>query len=188
MDQVSRPMLIALAATVLFAATWMTVLRPKAAQEAAGNAPAAALSAPVDRARGAVAKANAASSRSGRAGSGARSAPQSDQRAPEPAVAAAPGAAAPRAAAAGGGRTVLLFAGAGADDAVAREVVRSVRGPGVRVIVAGLEDVGRYQRLLGDIQVAGAPTILVIGPKRTAREIEGLPDELQVRQALAAVR
>ncbi|MEO7554991.1 MAG: hypothetical protein ABIV94_00125, partial [Acidimicrobiales bacterium] len=84
--------------------------------------------------------------------------------------------------------TVLLFAGTGADDAVAREVVRSVRGPGVRVIVASLREVVSYQKLLGGLEVSALPTILVIGKDRKAQRIEGLPDPAQVEQALRAAR
>lgn len=39
--QVSRPMIIALLGTVLFAAVWFVVLRPKSATESTGTAPAA---------------------------------------------------------------------------------------------------------------------------------------------------
>lgn len=44
--QVSRPMIIALLGTVLFAAVWFVILRPKSATESTGAAPAAQTPAP----------------------------------------------------------------------------------------------------------------------------------------------
>src|SRR6476661_4669218 len=195
MDQISRPVLIALIAVICFAAAWMTVLRPKAAESEGSDPPAATkpaapqapgvagLTRAVGKAHGAVAASDAASA------AAAKAAPDQTAAAapahPAPAVtkraaarsaakpAAAPAPAAPKPAAK---PTVLLFAGAGADDAVARRVVRSVRRPGVRVIIAPLSRVGRYHDLLGKYTVTTAPTILVIGRDRQAHVIEGLPD------------
>lgn len=175
MDQISRPFLFALIAVVGFAGVWMMVLRPQAADTAAE--PAAAVPAAA-RAQGAVATANAASA----------AAANATTRAEVPPTArAAPPAAKPQPAPVAR-TTVLLFAGSGADDAVARGVVRSVRGPGIRVIVAALTDVAKYQELLGAVEIETSPTILVIGKDRQAQRIEGLPDEAQVQQAVRAAR
>jgi len=87
-----------------------------------------------------------------------------------------------------GTTTVLLFAGAGADDAAARQIVRSIHGPHVKTIVASLSQVGRYAPLLGaGVQVDAAPSIYVIGPNRSAQQIVGLPDRDQVEAAIASV-
>lgn len=228
MDQISRPLVVALIAVVGFAGAWMTVLRPKPGGEAAVNtAPAAAIAAPADRARGAVATANAAAASeqaTGAENAGApngaaatRAAPAANDaaatnagpavhRAPAvkaapavkpaptanaaPAVAAAPAVepAAAKPVAPAFRPTVLLFAGTGADDAVARRVVRSIRAPGVRTIVTSIAHISRVRDLIGDYAPATTPTILVIGRDRKARVIEGLPAVEQVRQALAAVR
>jgi hypothetical protein len=210
-------MLIALVAVVGFAGAWMTVLRPKAdaGGDRATAAPAASASGPsaaapgvgglgraVDRARGASAASDAANAAVDKASAAvADSAPKAAAK-PAPAPAAKPVAAKPAAArpvasrppvarhrpAAFSGRTVLLFAGSGADDAVARRIVRSVRRPGVRVIVAGLGEVHRYAHLLGSVSIGASPTILVFGAQRHAQRIDGLPDVGQVEQALAAAR
>jgi hypothetical protein len=190
MDQISRPLLFALIAVVGFAGVWMMVLRPRAdaggdsaapTAAAASSQPAAApesgLGRAAEQARLAVAKAN------GAAPPGA--APVAAAPA-EAASAADEASVAPKAPVAGRS-TVLLFAGSGADDEVAREVVRSVRRPGVRVVIASLSDVASYADLLGDVKIVASPTILVIGADRTALRIEGLPDTAQVEQALRAI-
>jgi hypothetical protein len=186
MDQISRPLLFALIAVVGFAGVWMLVLRPQAegggdtaaptpvaASTQPAAAPATGLGRAVEQARGAVTTANGAAPAGQAAGAGAPVAPTEEARA------------VPKAATTGQ-TTVLLFAGSGADDAAARDVVRSVRGPGVRVVIASLNDVGSYQDLLGSLEIAASPTILVIGADRTAQRIEGLPDVAQVQQALRA--
>ncbi|MFL5846946.1 MAG: hypothetical protein ACJ762_19870 [Solirubrobacteraceae bacterium] len=202
MDQISRPLLIALIAVAGFAGAWMTVLRPKAADESAAAQPAPAVTQPapapaqtglgraVDKAKGAVA-ASTASAQASEAAAGQAQAPakpavttaapqpapvvtKQPEPAPVPKVDTRP--------------TILLFAGAGADDAVARDVVRSFRGPDVHVIVARIGDVAKYRELLGSVQVAASPTILVYGADHQAQMIQGLPDVAQVQQALRAVR
>lgn len=218
MDQISRPLLVALVAVVGFAGVWMLVLRPRASgggDSAAAPAVAAAVPAPkapgqaglersVDRARGAVAasEASAARTQSAVAAAGEGETPSVAQppaatapkppvtrpapapadvvAPPKPAVAPAPSPA-PRV-------TLLLFTGGGADDAVAREVVRSIHAPGVKTIVAPIARVSDYSDLVGSVEIPGTPTILVIGTDRRAQRIVGLPDEAQVRQALAAAR
>ena len=163
-------MLIALVATVFFAMAWMTVLRPKPAggEEAAATQPAAATS-------------PAAATPS--------AAPPPAETAVTPAVAEPEVANEPEARTAVRSRTtVVLFAADGADDAVARDVVRSVRGKDVRVVVASVADVARHRKLIGTVEILSAPTIVVVGPKGDARRIEGLPDAALVQQAIAATR
>jgi hypothetical protein len=202
MDQISRPVLLALLAAVGFAAAWMTVLRPQDAEGGGDTAAAPAVAAstqPADapgagglgravgKARGAVTTADAASAAAAAAAAGTETTPPPAAAAPATRHGhAAPPAREPRAV--GGRTTVLLLAGAGADDAVAREVVRSVRGPGVRVLVAPIGDVARYKSLVGSVEIAVTPTILVVGKDRRAQRIEGLPDAVQLRQALRAAR
>jgi hypothetical protein len=190
MDQISRPLLFALIAVVGLAGVWMLVLRPGGAEggaDTAAPAPVAASTQPaaapetglgraVEQARGAVATANGAPPAAPAAAVPVQAGPAADDGATErrPATSAA--------------TTVLLFAGAGADDEVARDVVRSVGRPGVRVVIASLSEVADYQNLLGGVEIAASPTILVIGADRTAQRIEGLPDAEQVEQALRAAR
>jgi hypothetical protein len=203
MEQVSRPVLIALIAVVGFAGAWMLVLRPKAQSESDSSAatPTAVAAAPgtaglgraVDKANGAVAasrssaaRAEAAANAAGTADGPAAGPPAPAAAAPKvtPKVAAAPKPAPSPAAAI----TVLLFAGKGADDQVARQVVRSIRRPGVKTIVAPLSRVSHYAKMIGSVDIPGSPTILVIGADHRAQRIVGLPDEAQVTQALAAAR
>lgn len=169
MDQISRPMQVALVAVVLFAAAWMTVLRPSAEGDAGGDAGAAA-----EPAGAPVAAAAAPSAPAAEEGVPHLSGRSDRQRAAPPAR--------------GARTTVLLFAGRGADDGVARQVVRSVRREGLRVIVASPAGVARHQRLLGGVEVLSTPTIVVVGPTGTARRIEGLPDAALLEQAIAEAR
>jgi hypothetical protein len=81
--------------------------------------------------------------------------------------------------------TLLLFAAHGADDTVARQVVRSLAGPHVRTIIAPVARIDLYKRLIGSVQVSTSPTIIVIGPTLQAYEITGLPDRVEVQRALA---
>jgi hypothetical protein len=165
MDQISRPMLVALVAVVCFAAAWMTVLRPSAEGDAGGNAEAAAAPAAAAPAPSAPA-AKEGVPHVDRDSDGQRAAPRARAAAVRP-------------------TTVLLFAGKGADDAVAREVVRGAGGKDVKVIVGTVDDVARHQDLLGGIEVLSLPTIVVVGPGGTARRIEGLPDAALLEQAIA---
>lgn len=194
--------MLALVAVVGFAGVWMTVLRPQAQDGGGSAAPAPAATAAsvlpggaaIDKARGAVAAGNAAAAKAQAATGDTASA---DHAAATPKT-AAPKAAAPKAATKAakpaGSATpadtrpiVLLFAGHGADDAAARAVVRSVRRPGVRTIIASVARVADYQHLTGTVAIESTPTILVIGPDHTAQRITGLPDRALVEQALAGL-
>jgi hypothetical protein len=105
----------------------------------------------------------------------------------KPATPTEPGSARVNQALAAGKAVVLLFAGDGADDAVARQVVRSMRGPHVVPIVASISQLASYDSLLTNVDVSAAPTIVVIGPNRQASEIVGLPDVKQVQSSLRTV-
>lgn len=207
MDQISRPILFLLIAVVGFAGAWMTVLRPQAAgvdQEAAIPAPVTApapgpatsgLTRAVDKAEDAAGASGASTAAKQEALANAGQAPTAAPAKAVPSTTAAAKAKLAGARPAPAAKpvadpkvTVLLFAGTGADDTVARDVVRSVRRRGVRVIVASLRKVASYQKLLGGLEVRASPTILVIGKDRKAQRIEGLPDPAQVEQALRAVR
>ena len=263
MDQVSKPLLGLLLATVGLAGTWMVALRPHGASTAADaplvpppaavapkhTAPGAAgLGRAVDKAKGAA----AASERSNaKAETAAGQAPTHDSTAvgagaakpaapakatapakpatpvkahapakhptpvkthapakpvvtapvakapakPAPAKPVAapkattqPGSARVNAALSQGKSVVLLFAGRGADDSVARDVVRSVGGPRVVTIIASINDLGKYADVTDKLDVTAAPTIVVIAPSRQATEIVGLPDVKQVQSALRTLR
>ncbi len=202
MPQISRPLLIALVAAVGFAAVWMTVLRPRAQEQSNDTAAASpAVTAPgaaglghaIKRAHGAASASVASDARTQQAaaqasssGSPTKAGASAATPAASPAVVAATTAKRTPVpvASARAHPTVLLFAGKGADDAVARRVVRSVHRRGVRTVVTSIDHLARYRELTGGIQIESLPTILVIGTEHNARRIVGLPDRAQVVQAL----
>jgi hypothetical protein len=185
MAQVSRPLRIALVAVVVLGGAWMLVLKPKSSDVAATPAVAAVTtpvattaSAPPAVAKPAPAKAKPAKAKPAKAkpakAKPAKAKPAKAKPAKKNVSVLAPTRA-----------TVLLFAGAGADDGVAREVVRSLRGPRVRTIISPVSRVAAYKSLTGAIQIDTTPTILLITANH-ARRIVGLVDRAEVQQALAA--
>jgi hypothetical protein len=208
MDQVSRPTLIALLATILFASVWFVALRPKpAAVEDASPVPAVVES--VDKAKETQAGADAAAARNQAATpEGAAAAPAvpgaagTSPSAGAQAAAGATGAAAPQ------GRltererngekivlgeldegkvVVLLFWDKkGADDRATREAVKSIsrREGKVAVHITPIEHVARFERITRGVTVAQSPTTLVISPDRSARSIVGLTEPTEVDQAV----
>lgn len=188
MDQVSRPLLIALVAVVGFAGAWFTVLRPGSGGE--GPAPAAPGAQGLGRAVDGAKTAADASQRSARAaeqasGSATPAAPR-PQPAPAPASSRPAAAPKPRPVAAPVVVTVVLVAGQGADDAAARQVVRAIGRPGVRVVIISPAQIPRQRELAG-VTIDTTPTILVIGRDGVAERLTGLPDPLALERSLRAV-
>jgi hypothetical protein len=160
MGQVSPPIRIALVGAMAFLALWMVALKPKAAAEDPAPAPpAAAMPAP--------------------AAEPTPKKPEPKAVAPAPEPKAKPAAAAPR-------TMVVALVGDGEDDALARELVGGLTG--VRTLIVPIDRIGAHEDLLGQIEIRSTPTILVIGADRRAQRLEGLPDQAQLDQALAAVR
>jgi hypothetical protein len=248
-DQVSRPLIALLLATVGLAGTWMAVLRPHHASSNADaplvapshtapkhTAPGAAgLGRAIDHAKGATSAANASVNRTQSAAAHADTAPAAKPAVPakpatpakpavthaapvkhaaapvthtapvkhatapktsapvthvapaKPVTPAEPGSARVNQALAAGKSVVLLFAGDGADDTVARQVVRSMHVKNVVTIVTSITQLTRYDSVLTNVDVSAAPTIVVIGPKRQATSIVGLPDIKQIQSALRTV-
>jgi hypothetical protein len=217
-DQVSRPMQIALVAVVLLAGIWFTVLRPKAdtgspAPVAAQPAPVApgvkGLTSAVDKAKGAAATSDAANARI-QAATGARSAaaaatPSATKAAPATSAAKAKAAAPVKKAAAKtaddpshvllnfltkGKTVVLLFHGDGADDQAARKAVHQVALDDKRVVTAysDISRVGLYQAITSGVTVQTAPTVLVIGTDRKAVSLTGYVDAGVIEQAVGDAR
>ncbi len=197
MDQVSRPLLIALAAVVLLAAAWLTVLRPGA------DAPADA--GPVTPVVEAVDSAEQASA----ASDAANAARQVDPTDPAPGAvtpadpstpSAAPGATGsvdPSLSGEGsvevleqlerGRAVVLLFwNGRSSDDRAVRRAVSRVdrRDGDVRVIVERLEELGSYAALTNDVRVESTPTTLVIAPDGAVQAVPGYTVTRELDQAV----
>jgi hypothetical protein len=211
MDQVSRPMLIALAATIALAAIWLVALRPKPA-DLAGTpaAPVTAIASAKDATTvsdGANAKVQDATAgdqaTTPAAGKPAAAAAGATAKA-TPAKAAAPAKAAtptikPAIEAANereapvvrdirrGKVVVMLFwSAAGADDIATRGVVRDLsRHHGkVAVYVVPLSRVGQYESITKGVTISQSPTTLVIDRHRRVRSIVGLTELGELTQAV----
>jgi hypothetical protein len=216
-DQVSRPMLVVLAAVVMLAGAWFTVLRPKA-DDGASDSPTPAAQAPgtkgltsaVDKAKNASAQSDAATARlqqaTGESSSAAKPAatgaakpattPASKaKKAPAPAtpavkVPASDPSSKLLAKLADGKTVVLLFWNSkGADDHAVRDAVRGLsRDKKLATAVVPITKVGAYEAITTGVEVYTAPTVLVIGKDRKAKTITGLTDARELRQLVGDVR
>ena len=194
MGQVSRPLQIALVATLVIAIAWFLFLRP--GEETGEPEPAPS--------PGAVAGAPAAGVTTGSTPPPAdtenepapppKTTPDTTPEAdPEPETEDEPK---PKTTPAEclarrldrGHVIVLLFSGEGADDPPVRRAVRSVRARRVTVRVRPLSKMPRYKELIEGVTINHAPTVVVIGPKRRIRTITGLTDRAEITAAIRAVR
>lgn len=210
MDNVSRPLLIALALTLMLAAVWLVALRPKpVAVEKTPLAPTKAIPA-----------AKQASAASDAANAKLQAAAQAADASPAAPVAAAPSAtpakpatanAAPQSAAKTasyaelqrgdskrervvqreirqGKVVVMLFWSAdGADDIATRGAIRDLnrRGGKVMVHIIPIGRVGDYSSITRGVTIAQSPTTLIIGRDRRARTIVGLSEPKELSQAVS---
>jgi hypothetical protein len=200
MDQVSRPLLIALGGVLLLAVVWFVALRPKPVS--VSDTPLAPIQA-VPQAQ-AAADASAAANAGVQAATGAAAAPAATTPAPAgstPAPQTATPATAGKAATQterrldgsivremrGGKVVVVLFWNPEASDDIAtRGALRDVHSHGgkVAVHVVPISDVARYPSITQGVTIAQSPTTLVIGAKRHARVITGLSDPAELTQAV----
>jgi hypothetical protein len=207
MDQVSRPLLIALAATVALVAIWLVALRPKpVAVESTPLAPTKV----IPQANQAVAISDAANAKTqaaaANAGQAAPAAPAQTPAAAKPvappAAATAKAGAAPKAAkrAIGARRdaavardvkrgkvVVLLFWNAeAADDVATRGALRGLDRHNGKVVVrvVPISRVASYPSVTKDVKIAGSPTTVVIGRKGRTRVIAGLTERHELAQAV----
>jgi hypothetical protein len=204
-------MLIALAAVVVVAASWMFVLRPKAVESTTTQVTAPAKVA--DKARQAAAASDATNAATEAEAAkvdnadadAATPAPSAAKAATQP-KAAAKKAAAPAPATAKKADTpakpaegesavladidahkvvVLLFWDrAGADDRAAHEAVESLDTHGGKVAVHAIDvkDVGRYESVTQGVDVTQSPTTIVVSRDAKARSVAGLTDPTEVQQ------
>jgi hypothetical protein len=206
MDHVSRPLLIALAATVALMAIWLVALRPKpVAVEDTPLAPTKA----IPQARQAAAISDAANAKAQAATGGPAAAPAAPAPAAAPAGTVSPlAAAAPKTAAApkaakravaarrdaaimrdvkGGKVVVLLFWNAeAADDIATRGALRGLDRHHGKVVVhvIPISQVARYPSVTKGVKIAGSPTTVIIGRKGRARVIAGLSEPRELSQAV----
>jgi len=202
-------MRIALVATLALAALWLAVLRPQAVvEEAPLPTPVETATEAPGAARDTVAGANAESARRESAGE-TPAAPSAEQAAPASAPVtrtppaqgeqgARPGADGSVEAARADARAVIADVEAGrvtvllfwdrrsSDDGAAYDAVTGLdRHDGaVRVHVADIERLGEYERVVRDLPVQQAPSVVVIDRQRTARVINGITVSREIDEAV----
>jgi cytoskeletal protein RodZ len=211
-DQVNRPLLISLLATVVLAAGWMMFLRPGAVQSTTEQVTAPHQA--VTQAREAAAATEKSQATTDAATDAAAdetpaAASKPATKAAEPATPTAkakaatpaPTAKAEKADARQAGKAdeeaavlheldagkvvVLLFWDAsGADDRAARDAVGDLdlRAGKVTVHRIATKDVGRFESVTQGVSVTQSPTTIVIAPDARARTIAGLSEPTEVDQ------
>jgi hypothetical protein len=213
-DQVSKPVLIALAAVLVFVAAHFTILAPKSdsgsSSPASATAPGqAGLQSAIDKANNAVGTSKASATaheQAAAAASGDSTAPAQTARpsatATSKSAAAEPAAPAkPEPKLAEGDKSgpilqnldqgkvvvALFYNEHGSDDNAALRAVRTADRHHGKVVIHSIpiDQVGDYDALTTGVQVLQAPTILVIAPNHTARTIVGYTEVKEVDQMIS---
>jgi hypothetical protein len=201
MDQVSRPLLIALGATAVLAVLWLVALKPKPVPVGATPLAPTQAVAPAKQAANASDAANAKL----QAATGATTPAPAAGAATPAATAATPRATSAARAGAGkvalrgrrdasvlrdirrGRVVVMLFWNPrGADDIATRGAIRDLdRHHGkVAVHVVPISRVGEYPSITQGVTISQAPTTLVIDRRRRTRVIAGLSEPRELAQAV----
>jgi hypothetical protein len=205
-DQVNRPLLIALLATAALAAGWMTFLRPGAVQStteqvtapnnvatqareaaAATDKASAATEAAADKvADESTATPPTPTSPAPKAKANATATPKDST--PAKAVKADPETAVVKDIDAHKVVVLLFWDKTGADDRAARAAVRGLdlRDGKVAVHAIDVKDVGRYESVTQGVSVTQSPTTMIIAPDAQARTITGLSEPTEVAQLVRA--
>jgi hypothetical protein len=194
MDQVSRPLLIALAAAAAFLVLWMVALRPHGSSTS-GPAPAKPLASaqpapkpaaprPVPRAvprRGPAHRAKVAPALLHPA-SPARPAAVSSPATPATRLGAVQ-----RAIASGHVLALLFYNPAAADDQAVKQELASVpvHGGNVFKLEIPLSEGSSYAALTNQVPVNISPTLVIIDRQRHAQEITGFADSFEIAQRLS---
>jgi hypothetical protein len=85
---------------------------------------------------------------------------------------------------------VLYFGGAGADDTLTADSVRSLKassGHGVAVFMDKLSNLADYRRVVEGLNVSQAPSIVIVDRAKQATVLEGFIDAGSLRQDVADV-
>jgi hypothetical protein len=195
MDQVSRPVLIALGATVLLLLVWFVALKPKSVPVAA--TPLAPTQAIPQATQAAAAAATAQTqAAAGAAGQATAAAPAATAPTAVPAASAP----APAPSESGGRRdgailrdirdgkivVVLFWNATSADDIATRGALRDLdlHDGKVAVHVVPISRVGEYPAITQAVTIAQSPTTVVIDRARHTRVIAGLSDPRELAQAV----
>jgi hypothetical protein len=212
MDQVSRPVLIALAATVVLLLVWFVALKPKpvpvSATPLAPTQVVPQATQAATAAEAATAQTQAATGTAGEATTAAPAATAATAATAAPAATAATAApaasATPAESAAPSGSdgrrdrailrdirdgkvvVVLFWNATAADDIATRGVLRDLdlHGGKVAVHVVPIGRVGEYPAITQGVTIAQSPTTLVIDRERHARVIAGLSEPRELAQAV----
>jgi hypothetical protein len=204
MDQVSRPLLIALGATVALLLVWFVALRPKPVSvDATPLAPTQAIPTATLAATAADAATASAQAATAAAGQATTAAPAAATTAPAPAAAttaAAPAAAASAPSGSAGRRdaailrdirdgkvvVVLFWNAKAADDIATRGAIRDLdlHGGKVTTHVVPISRVGDYPAITQGVTIAQSPTTLIIDGNRHTRVIAGLSEPRELAQAV----
>jgi hypothetical protein len=203
MAHVSRPLQIALAATVVLMLIWVVALRPKPV--AVENTPLAPTKA-IPQANQAAAVSDEANAKlqaaAGTAdGSAAPAQPAAAQQTATPPAQAKSSVAAgerkeagkrgnaqvQRAVAQGKVVVLLFWNSKAADDVATRGALRDLdrRGGKVVVRVVPIADVASYTSVTQGVKIAQSPTTVIIGRKGATRVIAGLTEPSELSQAVA---
>jgi hypothetical protein len=201
MESISRPMQIALAVVLAFAALWFVALRPHGDSGKSSSAPTApgatGLGNAVNGAKGAVAKSDASAKQTqAAAGTAANttSGAANSQAPTSSSTAASPGASVavrdrskPLLAELKAGKVVVLlfWNPRASDDKSVHAVLRQVDRHGGKVAVhsASISRVADYSAITSGVQVLGSPTALVIDRKGNAKAVTGFNDARAIDQA-----
>jgi hypothetical protein len=176
-DQISKPVMIALAAVLCFGCLWVVALRPsadKAASPPAASAPASTAATGTPNTGAAVSGTSASHATRGASDSHAARRAQRVLKA-----------------LADHKTVVLLFwNGRSADDRAARRAVAHVdrKGGAVVVAVERLSELGAYAPITNGVRIAQSPTTLVIDSHRRAQAIAGYTVTSELDQAVADAR
>ena len=84
---------------------------------------------------------------------------------------------------------VLFFRQGGADDSATASAVRSLRGTKrVSIFTAELSKLARYRRVIADLGVTQAPSVVIVGKDRKAVLLEGFIDSGTLKQQVRDAR
>ena len=215
MDQVSKPVLIALAAALVFLVAHFTILAPKSDSGSSSPASATApgqtgLQSAIDKANNAVGTSKASATAHEQAAAAASGDSAAPAQAAKPSATATSKAAPAKPAAEpvkpepklaegdksgpilqdlDAGRVVvaLFYNEHGSDDNAALRAVRAADRHHGKVVVHSIpiDQVGDYDALTTGVQVLQAPTVLVIAPDHKARTIVGYTEVKEVDQMIS---
>ncbi len=184
----SRPFVLALLAAVLASATFVSMRSAGERARADSSTPAPTVHAVTPKPAKAPSKADAApSSPKSATANQTKAAPAKPPVAKKAADTGVP----PKVQKALDARriVVLFFRQGGADDSATASAVRSLRGTKrVSIFTAELSKLARYRRVIADLGVTQAPSVVIVGKDRKAALLEGFIDSGTLKQRVRDAR